>query len=411
MVEVQILSGDRSIGGNFIKIIDGDKRLVFDQGIRFDIMRHYYSFTVSPKSLAELRSLGVVPKAEWYMDVQDIYISHMHLDHLGALSNIPGEATVHVPSASTYELMEEAWRMSPSWLNLIPRKYYVSLEEVVPLEVDRNGVEAIPVSHSAFPAYAYLYHGSDGTVLYTGDFRVEGYLTPDEFQAITRGPSLLEYFEENRDLRVDLLIMEGTNVGSSRTPISPREAIATHERIIENSETVVATLHSLDLEYAATLAKMAEESGKALYVTSPQFAKFLEGTPKFAVKPRLIEEYAVDITLGEAMPLTAIEENSLILTSHHDAVDLLRGMKANVLEDATVIISEPEPASEELAEYDVVANWMARLNVQSYRIRVSGHYYPYQLKTILKTLNPKEVKPVHTEKPELLQHLVNRLSS
>ena len=72
---------------------------------------------------------------------------------------------------------------------------------------------------------------------------------------------------------------------------------------------------------------------------------------------------------------------------------------------------EKEPASEELAEYDVTANWMSRFNVQSYRIRVSGHYYPYQLKTILKTLNPKEVKPVHTEKPELLQHLVNRLSS
>ena len=410
-MKIQILSGKRSIGGNFIKITDRDKCLVFDQGLRFDIMRRYYSFMISPRSLAELRSLGVLPKPEWYTDAQDIYVTHMHLDHLGALSNIPGEATVHIPNTATYELMEEKWRMSPSWLNLIPRKYYVKLEEVTPFEVDQNGVEAIPVSHSAFPAYAYLYHGSDGTVLYTGDFRVESYLTPEEFQVITQGPSLLEYFEENRDLRVDLLIMEGTNIGSSRTPISPREAIATHERIIENSETVVATLHSLDLEYAATLAKMAEESGKALYVTSPQLAKFLEGMSKLAVNPRLIEEYAVDITLGEAMPLTAIEENSLILTSHHDAVDLLRGMKANVLEDAAVIISEPEPASEELAEYDVVANWMARLNVQSYRIRVSGHYYPYQLKTILKTLNPKEVKPVHTEKPELLQHLVNRLSS
>jgi len=410
-VKVQVLSGNRSIGGNFIKITDGDKCLVFDQGIRFDIMRRYYSFMVSPKSLAELRSLGVVPKPEWYIGVQDIYITHMHLDHLGALSNIPGEATVHIPSISMYELMEEKWKMSPTWLNLIPRKYYVNLEEAAPFEVDRNGVEAIPVSHSAFPAYAYLYHGSDGTVLYTGDFRVESYLTPDEFQAIARGPSLLEYFEENRDLRIDLLVMEGTNIGSCRTPISPKDAITMNEKIIKNSKTVVATLHSLDLEYAAILAKMAGEFGKTLYVTSPQTAKLLEETPKIAVKPCLIEEYAADITLGESVPLTAIEKNSLILTSHHDVIDLLREAEADALRDVTVIISESEPASEELAEYNVVANWMTRLNVQSYRIRASGHYYPYQLKTILETLNPKEVKTIHTEKPELLQHLANRLSS
>jgi len=411
MVKVEVFSGDRSIGGNFIKITDEDRSLIFDQGIRFDIMKRYYSLMVSPKGLAELRSLGVIPKPEWYMDAQDIYITHMHLDHLGALSNIPGEATVHIPSITTYELMEEKWRMSPTWLTLIPRKYYVKLEEVVPFEVDRNGVEAIPVSHSAFPAYAYLYHGSDGTVLYTGDFRVESYLTPEDFQAITQGPSLLEYFEENRDLRIDLLVMEGTNIGSYRTPISPREAIITHERIIENSETVFVTLHSLDLEYAIILAKMAEDFGKTLYVTSLQTAKLLEKTPGIAVRPRLIEEYAADITLGEPMPLTAIEKDSIILTPHHNVIDLLREAEADALRNAAVIISEPEPASEELTEYNVVANWMTRLNVQSYRIRVSGHYYPYQLKTILKTLNPREVKPIHTEKPELLKNMVNHLHS
>ena len=84
-VNVQILSGNRSIGGNFIKIIDRDKSLIFDQGIRFDIMKRFYSFMVTPTGLSELRSLGAVPKTEWYEGVEDIYITHMHLDHLGIL--------------------------------------------------------------------------------------------------------------------------------------------------------------------------------------------------------------------------------------------------------------------------------------------------------------------------------------
>jgi len=407
-VKVDVLSGDRSIGGNFIRITDRDKSLVFDQGIRFDVMRRYYSFTVSPTSLAELRGLGVLPKPEWYVNVQDIYITHMHLDHLGALSNIPSEATVHVPSVETYELMEEKWRMSPSWLSLIPRKYYVNFEEVAPLEIDRNGVEAIPVSHSAFPAYAYLYHGSDETVLYTGDFRVESYLSREEFQALTGGPSLLEYFEENRDVKVDLLIIEGTNIGSSRTPLSPEEATAIHGRIMENSGVVIATLHSLDVEYVVMLAKMAENLDRNLYSTSPETVLLLESVPEISVKPHPIEEYVKIISVEEPTPLESVEPNSIILTSYRNVIDLIREMNADALRDAVVVISEPEPASEEMTEYDVVANWMTRLNIQSYRIRVSGHYYPYQLKRIIETLNPKRVRVIHTEKPEASQRMVEQ---
>lgn len=33
-------------------------------------------------------------------------------------------------------------------------------------------VRAIQVSHSAYPSYAYVVETSEGTILYTGDFRV-----------------------------------------------------------------------------------------------------------------------------------------------------------------------------------------------------------------------------------------------
>lgn len=109
MVEIKILSGLNSIGGNFIRIEDGDKILIFDQGIRFDIMARYYSGLISPTGLAELREIGVLPQAEWYRDADAIYITHMHLDHLGALSNIPLETKLYLPSLAIYQDMEERW--------------------------------------------------------------------------------------------------------------------------------------------------------------------------------------------------------------------------------------------------------------------------------------------------------------
>jgi ribonuclease J len=125
-LKVEVLAGSGSIGGNFVRIEDGDRVLIFDQGIRFDIMGRYYAGIVSPRGVAELRNLGVLPKPEWYENSDSIYVSHMHLDHLGALSNIPTKTQVHLPNISIYEDMEERRAASPTWLSLVPRKYYVS---------------------------------------------------------------------------------------------------------------------------------------------------------------------------------------------------------------------------------------------------------------------------------------------
>jgi ribonuclease J len=187
-VKVEVLSGNRSIGGNFVKVEDGDRVIIFDQGIRFDVMKRFYAGFIAPRGLRELREIGAVPRVEWYNGAGAIYISHMHLDHLGLLSNIPARVEVYVPNLGIYELLEEKWSSSPSWLSMVPRKHYLKLCGLKPMEVDRNGVAALPVSHSAFPAYAFLYFGSDKTVLYTGDFRVEGFLDREEFEKSARRP-------------------------------------------------------------------------------------------------------------------------------------------------------------------------------------------------------------------------------
>jgi len=60
-----------------------DKIVVFDQGIRFSVYNRYYSLLIQPRGLYELRSLGVVPAPSTFRDVNEVFISHMHLDHLG----------------------------------------------------------------------------------------------------------------------------------------------------------------------------------------------------------------------------------------------------------------------------------------------------------------------------------------
>jgi ribonuclease J len=79
-------------------------------------------------------------------------------------------------------------------------------------------------------------------------------------------------------------------------------------------------------------------------------------------------------------------------------VDLLRDLASNNLlpKNAAVLISEPEPRIEEAQAYEAMMNWFMDLGVQAYSMRVSGHYYPYQLKKIIDVIRPKEVLLVHT---------------
>jgi mRNA degradation ribonuclease J1/J2 len=90
------------------------------------------------------------------------------------------------------------------------------------------------------------------------------------------GQDLLSFLRENRDLKVDRLIMEGTNIGSSRLPISPSEAIDIIRRIASSSRLLIATLHGLDLEYAYALTKLASELNLECYIASTQTTKLLE---------------------------------------------------------------------------------------------------------------------------------------
>lgn len=106
------------------------------------------------------------------------------------------------------------------------------------------------------------------TVLYTGDFKVESFLTQDEFRKLNKGEDLFTYLSENPDLKIDILIIEGTNIGFSRAQVTPNDAISIIRRLASTHRPIMATLHNLDLEYAYTLVKLSAELGLDCCVAS-----------------------------------------------------------------------------------------------------------------------------------------------
>jgi len=170
---VEIYGGYGEVGGNCILVRDRDRKIIFDNGIRFQVLRKYYRGRIQPLGINELRSIGAMPPLNIFEDVDAIYISHFHLDHLGLLGALPPGVKVCTSSTDILEVIEDWCRGSPTWLAEVPHRLNVVVKEFSAYRMDELGVIPIPVSHSAYPSYAFLYKGYDKTLFYSGDLRVD----------------------------------------------------------------------------------------------------------------------------------------------------------------------------------------------------------------------------------------------
>jgi ribonuclease J len=152
MVKISVVQGASEVGGTCVRVEDGDRVLVFDQGLRFSRFRRLYGFRVKPAGPMELRELGVLPGYDAFEGAEALYVTHFHLDHLGLLGDLPEDLMIRVPSVEGLEQVGEWYRDSPDWTAYIPPRYSAVVEEAEPRVTDKRGVMALPVPHSAYPS-------------------------------------------------------------------------------------------------------------------------------------------------------------------------------------------------------------------------------------------------------------------
>jgi mRNA degradation ribonuclease J1/J2 len=98
------------------------------------------------------------------------------------------------------------------------------------------------------------------------------------------------------------------------------------------------------------------------------------------------------------------ESNALVILSYFEIFELIRKLDSTEITSKriTSILTEPESGKEEIFEYSIMSRWLSLYGIHPYRIRVSGHYYPFELGEILRACKFKKLIPIHTEHPEIL---------
>ncbi|BCU70069.1 MBL fold metallo-hydrolase RNA specificity domain-containing protein [Stygiolobus caldivivus] len=406
-LKIKVLQGYGEIGGNCIVMEDKDRRAVFDQGVRFSKFKKFYNHNISPAGYSEMVKLGIIPRLD---DPIDLFISHFHLDHLGLLHPLPMGSTVYVPDEEIFNSFITPYKTANNWTTYVSPPIGVEISSAIK---NNDNVLPLHVEHSAYPATSYYYDNGDVRALYTGDFRLSSPLINlnRETHRKLHEKTLLEEYEE-KGLSTDVLIIEGTNFSSHNMPVTSDYFIEQLLNIfkIHSNSLILVSVDSLDAEAILSMLEISK-----LYNRTP----VVEGRRLTNMAKVWVELAGINTDIyqlgTEELNFNVILEDEIkkgpsqyiILSSKGDILDFAR--RANLGKGSVVISLSAEAPSESEENESVEDNWLKMLGFIIYRLRMSGHYYPYELKEILDTIRPKKVIPIHTEAPSLMCEYIGQL--
>jgi ribonuclease J len=334
-------------------------------------------------------------------NLMGLVLTHAHEDHFGAIIDLwpklkcPIYATQF--SAALFEAKCAAERNAPK----IP-------VTVVPsggrIDVGPFNVEFIPVAHSIPEAHALAIHTSAGTVLHTGDWKIDP--TPT-LGAPTDEKRLRELGEEG------LLALIGDSTNAVRDGRSPSEAEVARTIIdlvkSAKGRVAVTTFASnvARIKAVAAAAKAADREvvvvGRAMerVVQVARETGYLDGVQNFRspeVYGHLPQDKVLALCTGsQGEPRAALAR---IANDDHPEITLNRG-------DSVIFSSRTIPGNEK-AVSSIVNNLVLQgveiITDRDALVHVSGHPRRDELRDLIAWTRPQLLIPVHGEALHLHEH-------
>lgn len=325
-------------------------------------------------------------------DVEALVVTHAHEDHIGAipfLLKLRPDIPV-VGSKFTIALIREKCR---------EHRIKPVFVEVAERQSSQHGVfecEYFAVNHSIPGCLAVAIHTGAGTVLHTGDIKLDQ-------QPLDGRPTDLPGMSRLGDAGVDLFLCDSTN--SEHPGVSPSESEVgpTLHRLIRGAEgRVIVACFASNVDRVQQIIDAAVALGRRVSFVGRSMVRNM-GIARELGLLRVTDADILDIGAAEMMPA---EKVVLITTGtqgepmaalsrmsrgEHRSITLTSG-------DLIILSSSLIPGNEE-AVYgviDALAKIGARVvtNAQA-RVHVSGHAYAGELLFLYNGVRPRNVMPVH----------------
>ena len=393
-VKVSFLGGLNEVGKNMTVYEYEKSMLIVDCGLAFPESDQLgVDFVIPDFSYVERNAERI----------KGILITHGHEDHIGALCyllkkiNVPVYATLLTAGLIMGKLSEH------------------KLEKTVDVKVINPGeeialgdfnVEFIHVNHSIPGAVALAIKCDAGTIVQTGDFKID--TTPIDGEIIN-----LSRFAELGNEGVLCLLSDSTNAEQPGYTQSESKVGETFESLFSkagNRRIIIATFAS-NIHRVQQIIDIASKTGRKVA---------LSGRSLENVTATASELGYVHIPEGTLIGIDEIkrynDEQLVIITtgSQGEAMSALSRMASKShrkveigYNDCVIISARPIPGNEKTV-YKVI-NDLLCLGAQvvyekMYDVHVSGHACQEELKIMLSLVKPKYFIPVHGEQKHLRYH-------
>ena len=335
--------------------------------------------------------------------IRGLVVTHGHEDHIGAIPYLLNNINVPIYATRlTVGLIEGKLR---EHRNLASAK----LNEVKPgqtLQFGAISVEFIHVNHSIPDAVGFAIKTPAGTVVHTGDFKID--TTPIDSRVID-----LARFGEIGKKGVLAMLGDSTNAERPGYTMSEKvvgESFSTLFKKAGKNRIIIATfssnIHRIQqiIDEAVNCGRKVAVSGRSMLnvVSIASKLGYLKLPDNVLIDIEVIGRYKpeqlVIITTGsQGEPLSALHRMAF---SDHRNVEI-------VPDDMIIISATPIPGNEKLVS-KVVNELMKRgANVvyeKMYDVHVSGHACQEELKLLMSLVKPKYYIPLHGEQKHLYKH-------
>lgn len=350
---------------------------------------------------------SVIPDMSYLVKNKDkvraIVLTHGHEDHIGAIPYFLKQINVPIYGTRlTIGLVE--CKLKEHGLLSRTKLYRVKAGDVIRLGNFR--VEFIHTNHSIADAAAIAIHTPIGTVVHTGDFKIDS--TP-----IDGGMIDLARFGELGKQGVLLLMSDSTNVERPGFTASERSVGSTFDDLFRNNtdqRILVATFAS-NVHRVQQIINSAYRYNRKVAVSGRSMENIVDVSMRLGymnvpddilisiddIKKYKNNQLCIITTGSQGEPMSALTRMAF---SDHRKVEITRG-------DLVIISANPIPGNEKSVSTVIDELFKKGADVVYERlenIHVSGHACQEELKMILALTKPRYFMPVHGEYRFLRKH-------
>ncbi|HKU08442.1 MAG TPA: ribonuclease J [Bradyrhizobium sp.] len=334
-------------------------------------------------------------------NLMGLVLTHAHEDHFGAIIDLwpklqcPIYATQF--SAALFQAKLEAERNPPK----IPVHVVASSGRI---DLGPFNVEFIPVAHSIPESHALAIHTEVGTVLHTGDWKLDP--TP-----VLGPPTDEKRLRELGEAGVLALVGDSTNaVRDGRSPSEAEVAIIITGLVKSAKGRVAVTTFASNVARVKAVADAARAADREVVVVGRAMERvvqvarecgYLDGVQNFRGMD-LYGHFPADKVLAlctgsQGEPRAALAR---IANNDHPTVTLNKG-------DTVIFSSRTIPGNEKAVGSIInglVAQGVEVITDRTHLVHVSGHPRRDELRDIISWVRPQILIPVHGEALHLSEH-------